>query len=148
MIGGADSPIHAAHDTACDTYDADATTNYGVRGAKRLSIKKETTTDVSIHECEAPSGDRIKRTNFENGHGCTIYNTNTGAYDETLDCGTDDGDHHHREKLTADSVYQLQDVDLHKDGTRYVYREYGNPITGITTCVRGTMGDRAFEADF
>ncbi|KAE8367561.1 hypothetical protein BDV27DRAFT_154851 [Aspergillus caelatus] len=148
VIDGTDSPICAADDTTYDTYDADATTNYGVRAAKRLDTKKETATDVSIHEHEAPSGARIKRTSFENGRGRTTYDPDTGAYDELLDYSTDDADHHHREKLDADGVYQLRDVDLRKDGTRHVHREYNNPITGITTSVQGTMSDRAFELDF
>ncbi|KAE8159862.1 hypothetical protein BDV40DRAFT_302876 [Aspergillus tamarii] len=148
LINRNDSPICATDDTTYDTYDADATTNYGVRAAKRLDARKETATDVSIHEYEAPSGARIKRTNFENGRGRTTYNPNTGAYDELLDYSTDDADHHHREKLNADGVYELRDVDLHKDGARHVHREYNNPITGITTSVRGTMSDRAFELDF
>lgn len=103
---------------------------------------------MSIHEYEAPSGTKIKKTNFENGRGRTIYNSSTGAYDEILDYGTDDAEHHHREKLSADGIYQLRDVDLHRDGTRHVHREYNNPIAGITTSVEGTMSDRAFEADF
>ncbi|KAE8137397.1 hypothetical protein BDV38DRAFT_246738 [Aspergillus pseudotamarii] len=148
LIHGTDSPICTAGDRTYDTYDADATTNYGVRAAKRLGTKKEKATDVSIHEYEAPSGARIKRTNFKNGRGRTTYNPSTGAYDELLDYSTDDADHHHREKLNADGVYELRDVNLRKDGTRHVHREYNNPITGITTSVQGTMSDRAFELDF
>ncbi|GAB1196596.1 hypothetical protein APSETT444_005868 [Aspergillus pseudonomiae] len=147
MIDGVDGSIYVTHDTAY-TYDADATIKYGVRGAKRLSTKKETTTDMSIHEYESPSGEGIKRTNFENGRGRTIYNPNTGAYDEILDYSTDDGDYHHRGSLAPTGFYQLRDIDLHKDGRRHVHRECDNPITGITTSVRGTMSDRAFEADF
>ncbi|KAE8327915.1 hypothetical protein BDV39DRAFT_204627 [Aspergillus sergii] len=128
LLEGTDRPICATNDTTYDTYDADATTNYGARAAKRLNTKKQTATD--------------------NGHGRTIYSLNTGAYDETLDYSTDDAEHHHREKLSADGVYQLRGVDLRKDGTRHVHREYNNPIIGITTSVQGTMSDRAFEADF
>ncbi|KAF7621929.1 hypothetical protein F9C07_2285749 [Aspergillus flavus] len=148
LLEGTDSPICAASDTTYDTYDANATTNYGVQGAKRLNTEKRTATDMSIHEYEAPSGTKIKKTNFENGRGRTIYNPSTGAYDEILDYGTDDAEHHHREKLSADGIYQLRDVDLHRDGTRHVHREYNNPIAGITTSVEGTMSGRAFEAGF
>ncbi|KAB8274780.1 hypothetical protein BDV30DRAFT_86256 [Aspergillus minisclerotigenes] len=148
LLEGTDSPICAANDTTYDIYDADATTNYGVRAAQRLNTKKEIATDMSIHEYEAPGGARVKRTNFGKGRGRTIYSPNTGAYDETLDYSTDDAEHHHREKLSADGIYQLRDVDLHRDGTRHVHREYNNPIAGITTSVEGTMSDRAFEADF
>ncbi|KAE8315251.1 hypothetical protein BDV41DRAFT_574950 [Aspergillus transmontanensis] len=149
MSDRTDSPICAANDKTYYTYDADATTNYGVRAAKHLNTKKEIPTDVRIHEYEASGGARVNRTNFENGRGRTIYSPNTGAHDETLDYSTDHGEHHYREKLSADGIYQLRDVDvdLRKDGTRHVHREYNNPITGITTSVRGTMSDRAFEAD-
>ncbi|KAE8378668.1 hypothetical protein BDV26DRAFT_261322 [Aspergillus bertholletiae] len=147
-IGASLSSDNMANGTDRSILAADTTPNSGVSGAKYRDAKQETTNDVSIHGYEASSGARIKRTKFENGCSRTIYNPNTRAYDEMLDYHTGDADHHHREKRSANGVYQMRSVDLHKDGTRHIHREYNNPITGVTTSVQGNMNDRAFEADF
>ncbi|KAE8391467.1 hypothetical protein BDV23DRAFT_182522 [Aspergillus alliaceus] len=146
-----DSPLYgtnAANNTTYDTYDPDATTDYGVRAAKPLRTYNKMATDVNTSEHDTASGAKVKRTTFENGRSRTIYSPETGAYEETLDYTEKGVQHHHREKLSSEGVYQSRDVELEKDGTRHVRREYKNPITGTSTSLRGTMSDRAFEMDF
>ncbi|KAL2798344.1 hypothetical protein BJX66DRAFT_295420 [Aspergillus keveii] len=71
---------------------------------------------------------------LDNGEGTTVYDPETGAYDQMYDYTTGDGGYkHHRERLTDEGVYQSRDVDRRNDGTRHVHRKYQNPVTGTRT---------------
>ncbi|KAL4808424.1 hypothetical protein BDV18DRAFT_158523 [Aspergillus unguis] len=77
---------------------------------------------------------RIKTSTFDNGEGSTIYDPESGAYDQMLDYTTGSGSYrHHRERMTEDGVYQERDVQRRDDGSRHVHREYENPATGTRT---------------
>ncbi|KAL4733687.1 hypothetical protein BDV11DRAFT_210022 [Aspergillus similis] len=74
---------------------------------------------------------RVKTTSFDNGEGSTVYDPESGAYDQMLDYTTGSGEYrHHRERMTEDGVFQARDVTKRQDGTRHVHREYENPLTG------------------
>ncbi|KAL4865849.1 hypothetical protein BDV12DRAFT_173797 [Aspergillus spectabilis] len=86
------------------------------------------------------SGMRVKTTSFSHGEGSTLYDPESGAYDQILDYQTGSGGcKHHRERMTEDGVYQVKDVERQGDGSRHVHREYENPGTG-TRSVRDFEG--------
>ncbi|KAL3470544.1 hypothetical protein BJX99DRAFT_239381 [Aspergillus californicus] len=77
---------------------------------------------------------RIKTTSFEGGEGSTIYDPESGAYDQMFDYQVGQGgSRHHRERMTEDGVFQARDVWRRGDGSRRVHREYENPGTGTRT---------------
>ncbi|KAK3938994.1 hypothetical protein QBC46DRAFT_388861 [Diplogelasinospora grovesii] len=58
----------------------------------------------------------------------TVYNPQTGAYDEQKDYVTASGIvHHHREKCDAHGNYLHRDVDVRPDGSRHTHRVSVNP---------------------
>ncbi|KAL4990425.1 hypothetical protein BDW68DRAFT_174902 [Aspergillus falconensis] len=74
---------------------------------------------------------RVKTTSFDNGEGSTVYDPQSGAYDQMLDYATGSGEYrHHRERMTEDGIFQARDVTRREDGSRHVHREYENPATG------------------
>ncbi|KAL4997262.1 hypothetical protein BDV10DRAFT_96516 [Aspergillus recurvatus] len=74
---------------------------------------------------------RVETTTFGSGEGSTVYDPESGAYDQMLDYTTGSGEYkHHRERMTEDGVFQARDVTKRGDGTRHVHREYENPVTG------------------
>ncbi|KAL4972814.1 hypothetical protein BDW66DRAFT_143412 [Aspergillus desertorum] len=74
---------------------------------------------------------RVETTSFDHGEGCTVYDPESGAYDQMLDYTTGSGEYrHYRERMTEDGVFQARDVTKRGDGSRHVHREYENPVTG------------------
>ncbi|KAL2852451.1 hypothetical protein BJY01DRAFT_244625 [Aspergillus pseudoustus] len=102
------------------------------------NIPTETsTTNRTVRPQETDLGDSgmfMETTEFDNGEGSTIYDPESGAYDQVYDYRTGEGGYkHHRERLTEDGVYQVRDVLKRPDGSRQVHREYENPVTGTST---------------
>ncbi|KAI9373840.1 hypothetical protein BJX61DRAFT_501469 [Aspergillus egyptiacus] len=85
-------------------------------------------------------GLRVKTTSFDSGAGNTIYDPESGAYDQVFDYrigegggagGGGGGYRHHRERMTEDGVFQVRDVWKRGDGRRRVHREYEDPESGV-----------------
>ncbi|KAL4881353.1 hypothetical protein BJY04DRAFT_218174 [Aspergillus karnatakaensis] len=91
-------------------------------------------TDTPATSTADTDGMRVKTTNFTHGEGSTIYDPESGAYDQMVDYQTGEGGYrHHRERMTEDGVYQVRDVERRGDGSRHVHREYDNLGTGTRT---------------
>lgn len=123
-----------AGDNDPDVYDYDADVDYDEvltdRSAKGAGTGTGTGTSVKDKDSEM----RVKTTSFDNGEGSTIYDPESGAYDQMVDYTTGAGGfRHHRERMTEDGVYQARDVKRRGDGSKHVHREYQNPATGTST---------------
>merc|ERR1712187_746646 len=106
-------------DTTYGTYEDDAITDYGLRGA--------TAPGSGIRGYDPSDYSNIA---VQDGGGHTAYDPVTGAYDEHYDYRTENATTHHRERVLPDGTYQLREVDRFDDGTAKVHREYSNPNTG------------------
>ncbi|KAL4821737.1 hypothetical protein BDW67DRAFT_179570 [Aspergillus spinulosporus] len=74
---------------------------------------------------------RVETISVDNGEGSTVYDPESGAYDQMLDYTTGSGEYrHYRERMTEDGVFHKRDVTKRQDGTRHVHREYENTLTG------------------
>ncbi|KAL5340500.1 hypothetical protein BJX70DRAFT_361155 [Aspergillus crustosus] len=79
----------------------------------------------------AEPGIRVRTTTFTRGEETTVYHPESGAYDQTVDYRTGSGgSRHHRERMTADGVFQVRDVENRGDGSKHVHKEYENTGTG------------------
>ncbi|KAE8150643.1 hypothetical protein BDV25DRAFT_139641 [Aspergillus avenaceus] len=148
LVLDADDSVPLTKSSANGNYKTEKVTRNGVSGSPCLDSDRSASPDLEDYEYDPVLGAQVKRVNTGNKHGRTIYNPDTGAYDEMLDYTINGVDHHHRERVSADGVYQLRDVETDKDGTKHIHKEYNDPITGTSTSVRGCMSDRAFQSDF
>ncbi|KAL3438546.1 hypothetical protein BDV09DRAFT_108659 [Aspergillus tetrazonus] len=114
-----DSAASGAHPPEAGDNDPDV---YTIDDANKV--------DADVYEDGSPDL-RVETTSFDNGEGSTVYDPESGAYDQMLDYTTSAGEYrHHRERMTEDGVFQTRDVTKRQDGTRHVHREYENPLTG------------------
>ncbi|KAJ0424510.1 hypothetical protein BJY00DRAFT_309413 [Aspergillus carlsbadensis] len=70
-----------------------------------------TDTSTSTADRTVNEGVVTETAEFDNGKCTTVYDPQTGSYDQMYDYTTGDGGHkHHRERLTDEGIYQSQDV--------------------------------------
>lgn len=125
-----DTDTYDNTDSTYGTYEDDAITDYGLRGAS--DIKPYNDASASGVRGYDPS-DYSTSSNFEGGTGTAAYDPITGAYEEHTDYRTDEGvQRHHRERVDPGGTYEVGDVDRFDDGTSWVRREYNNPETGVS----------------
>ncbi|RDW60397.1 uncharacterized protein DSM5745_10855 [Aspergillus mulundensis] len=142
-ISNPDHTATYAHAPEAGDNDPDIYTYEGYSYANQPSIRAPGNTDLDLDADADPyvygdeDGDadlRVKTTSFDNGEGSTVYDPESGAYDQILDYTTGPGGYrHHRERMTEDGVFQARDVVKRGDGSRHVHREYDNPGTGTRT---------------
>ncbi|KAL4900492.1 hypothetical protein BDW74DRAFT_182585 [Aspergillus multicolor] len=132
-----------AHAPEAGDNDPDVYSYEGYSYPDQPSSRDPVNTDLDLDDDADPyvygdeDGDvdlRVKTTSFDNGEGSTVYDPESGAYDQVLDYATGSGGYrHHRERMTEDGVFQARDVVRREDGSRHVHREYDNPETGTRT---------------
>ncbi|KAL3461426.1 hypothetical protein BJX64DRAFT_289413 [Aspergillus heterothallicus] len=126
QAGDNDADIYDYDDIITDTSATITTNNSSSSNTSRTVRPQET--DLG------DSGMFMETTEFENGEGSTIYDPESGAYDQMYDYRTGDGGYqHHRERVTEDGVFQVRDVYRRPDGSKHVHRAYDNPVTGTNT---------------
>ncbi|ODM22563.1 hypothetical protein SI65_00152 [Aspergillus cristatus] len=130
-INNIDNSAQTAYtgDTTYGTYEDDAITDYGLRGAtdQKPYSTPDTATASGTRGYDPSDYSNIA---VQDGGGHTAYDPVTGAYDEHYDYRAENSTKHHRERMLPDGTYQLREVDRFDDGTARVHREYSNPNTG------------------